>query len=181
MLTLHVGYGGGYAGSIIINRLANEFPRRVERALMDSGGVLVAQVRKNLSGPSHSKPSIKGPGGAFISNKEAGVANLYPGRVSGNLSKANMTWRGNGVNRTVIVGPGGLAKVYARIQEMGGVTHPMVTPKSQRYLAAAKGIFVKVGQVLNVRIPARPYMKPAWNQCVNKVLEIFRLRLTEGL
>lgn len=64
----------------------------------------------------------------------------------------------------VRVGPGGLAGKYAPGLEFGNTIIQTVTPKQQRYLAAAKGIFVRAGQTLRITIPKYSYVQPTWDQ-----------------
>jgi len=76
---------------------------------------------------------------------------------------------GKGV--AVVVGPRGV--VYAAIHEFGGVTHPKVTPRMRGF---AWHMFEKTGNPmwrglaltrkshLTIRIPARPYMRPTFDE-----------------
>lgn len=65
----------------------------------------------------------------------------------------------------------GRGLVYARIQQEGGTTHPVVTEKSRAFFWAkwfetgeimwkAMALKYKVGDTMEIRIPARPYL--AW-------------------
>lgn len=64
----------------------------------------------------------------------------------------------------VRVGPGGLAGKYAPVLEEGATIRQVVTPKQQRYLAAAKQIYVRAGSTLTIKIPPYPYVSPTWDQ-----------------
>ena len=87
----------------------------------------------------------------------------YPLRQSHTLWKS-IDFQQENSGMTVRVGPGGLAGKYAAGLEFGNEIVQTVTPKQQRYLAAAKGIFVRAGQTLRITIPPYPYVQPAWDQ-----------------
>lgn len=138
----------------------------IRGAMKDSARVLMNQIIDNLSGPARTNfPD---------------TANPYPGRVSGDLAgSVNALFTDGGY--TTMVGPDERIAPYARIHEEGGTVHQVVTPKQQRFLAAVKGIFVKVGQLLKIPIPARPYIAPALGQSFNKLRTVWEVWMWKGM
>lgn len=86
-----------------------------------------------------------------------GTANPYPGVLTGGLrSSVNFQVTGNADSTTMVVGPN---KVYAAIQEFGG----------------------QAGRNHKTRIPGRPYVKPAWDNNADELLDEFEQIIFEPL
>lgn len=73
-------------------------------------------------------------------------------------------------NPSVVIGP---TVNYAAIHEFGGTVKPTVTPKMRRFAWAMfrktkesmwKGLALTKKKQLNIRIPARPYMRPTFDE-----------------
>lgn len=143
---------------------------RTKEGLRRSGLELKRQIQLNLSGPAHMSYTywdrgttkariaaaaigsdvgrIKSSNRALTGRRYSATSNTnqYPGVRSGNL-RASVTSEQSASGLSVLVGPN---TRYARIQEKGG----------------------KAGRGHKVTIPARPFVKPAWAQCRDKILDI---------
>lgn len=128
----------------MLAELTATIKQRIRRGLMASGFILERQIKKNLSGPSHTR---------FPEN-----GNPYPGVLSGTL-KGSVSAKMDADGMAVRIGPGGLASPYAAIQEFGG----------------------KAGRNLATTIPARPYVRPAWEQQKDTIIAKIQAELVAGL
>lgn len=118
---------------------------RAKAGLLKSGFAVEAQIKKNLSGK-------RSPG------------NPYPGWVTSNLRRS-VTAQAESNGMVVKVGPN---TVYAAIQEFGG--RITITEAMRRYLHAT-GIHLRASTTA-ITIPPRAYVKPAWRQSKDKVINI---------
>lgn len=105
-LTITYGDKRHNAGSIKLNAFSAKMKVNLVRALRDVGASFSKDIKRNLSGPSHTK---------FPGN-----GNPFPGVVSGTLRRS-VTFHLIDNNWGVKIGPGGLAEPYAAVQEFG---HP---------------------------------------------------------
>jgi len=107
-------------------------------------------------------------------------SSYMPGRKSGALMKSpgfTIDKSGDGVSRVTIgtgVGSGGkMAEKYAKIQDVGGVTHPRVTAKMRKWAwfmyyktrkdPRYKAIALTKKDVLTVRIPPSRWFSDVWD------------------
>ena len=105
-LTITYGDQAHKAGSVKVNAFTDKMKSNLRRALVKVGSAFSKDIKKNLSGPSHTK---------FPGN-----GNPFPGVVSGTLRRS-VTYQLIDGNMGVKIGPGGLAEPYAAVQEFG---HP---------------------------------------------------------
>jgi HK97 gp10 family phage protein len=85
----------------------------------------------------------------------------------------------------VLVGP---KTVYAAIHEFGGTVQPSVTPRMRGWAWAMyretgegvyRGIALTRKKKLNINIPARPYMRPTFDQDKKAAIKAIRKALTK--
>ena len=157
--TINLGRNQG-VGSIKIHNFTKQFKPNLVRGFARSGAILQRQIQEHLTGPSATV------------DKSRTTPGIGTGRLRGSVK---YTVSQEPVLR---VGPN---TVYAAIQEFGGRIIQIVTAKQQRFLAAAKSIFVKVGSQLNIDIPARPYVGTAWEKKKGKVVETIQKSISEPL
>jgi len=136
---MSVSIGGDKRGSIILPRILGGMKPAIRRALIKSGAQLEGQIKKHLSGPSHT---------LFPGN-----ANPFPGVYHGKL-RSSITHRVVKGGTGLIVGPGRSVK-YARIHEVGG----------------------DAGRGGRTQIPARPYIKPAWQKLRKTVIRNIKMAI----
>lgn len=154
MLSLSVGYGhSAAAGSIVLKDLQGNFWPKLARGFRRAGSALTWQIKLHLSGPGRS--AIASKRGRALYKKRAPFSRLsnYPGMVSGELRRSvkfKVTRTSNDV--ILVVGP---HKVYASINEFGGMA----------------------GRGRKVRIPARPYVWPAYKKTRKKIVDMISQEL----
>lgn len=123
-------------------------------ALGYAGSEITRKTVRNLSGLSHSK--------------HPGNSNPYPGAVTGTL-KRSAHWKLLS-STAVLIGVGGFAKSYARLQHDGGTIKQKITNKQRWFLGLKKNIWLKPGTELEIKIPGRPYLTDAYNAQYAKVV-----------
>lgn len=82
---------------------------------------------------------------------------------------------------SVRVGPAPASAKYVAVQEHGARITQVVTRKQQRFLAAAKQIYVKVGSTLHIKVPARPVRPDLWGKKSKACIKAITNALTEPL
>lgn len=163
-LEVNVTYSGGRKESIVVEMNRELWPR-LRRAFAKIAVVLTSQVKRNLSGPSHTRSA-------------GGAGNPFPGVVTGRLrGSATGKVTGSRDDLTTVVG---LNTNYARIQEKGGTIIQTVTKRQQRFLAAVKGIYVKEGSQLRITVPARPSLLPAYEKQRPTIINLIKSSLVKG-
>lgn len=161
MLEFSINLGRNQAvGSIKIHNFTKDFKPNLVRGFNRAGVILQRQIQDHLTGPSASVDRSRTTPGAIT------------GRLRGSV-KYKVTQE-----PVLRVGPN---TVYAAIQEFGGRIIQTVTAKQQRFLAAAKQIFVKVGSQLNIDIPPRPYVFTAWEKKKDRVVAEIQKSISEPL
>lgn len=108
MIQLKIKYKnkGHNQGSIRIRRFSKKLIPNIKRALVKVGSLLEAGIKRNLSGPSHTR--------------HPGNGNPYPGTLTGRL-KGSVIFKMSDGGLTVTTGPD---TVYAAVQEFGGGNIP---------------------------------------------------------
>lgn len=139
MVDLTLTFNGADKVVAYLNILDKQMEERAKVGLVKAGSMLAIHMR-GLQG-----------------------ARPYPLRQSQTLWKS-IDFQQEQQGLAIRVGPGGLAGKYAPGLEFGNEIVQTVTPKQQRYLAAAKGIFVRAGQTLRITIPRYSYVQPTWDQ-----------------
>ena len=125
---------GDKSRSIILDKIRDGFNPRVRAAVHRAGLLIEGQIKRNLSGPSHTKNPDNG--------------NPFPGVVHGRLRASfNTQSAQSGYIETRV----GTNLDYAPIHEFGGMA----------------------GRGHKVRIPERPYIRPALvtvgDKCVDMI------------
>jgi len=155
-------------GTSAISRLPPLIQSNVIRALKD--GMLIAErISKTqyLSGPRPEKLAVK--------------TGLLRSRVLGILA-------GTGGDPKVfasgVLGVSGV--IYARIHELGGITkpHPIEARNKPRlvFFWKKKGIWMSIRKVSHPgsRIPARPYLRPAFDQAKPSIENLIQLAINKA-
>lgn len=140
--------------------IGRAIPVELRTAVKRSAFRVESRVKRNLSGPSHSR---------FPGN-----SNPYPGvgpEGGGTLRRSVTTLIGDrGLSATV--GPGGLASSYAEIQERGGVI-TQTLDHNRTFMIRGSWVTIAAGRTLTIRIPARPYMRPSLEQTREAIIGEF--------
>jgi len=157
--SINLGRNQG-VGSIKIHNFTKDFKPNLVRGFKRSGVILQRQIQDHLTGPSATIDKGRTTPGA--------ITGRLRGSVKYHVSQAPV----------LRVGPN---TVYAAIQEFGGRIIQTVTARQQKFLAAAKSIFVKIGSQLNIDIPPRPYVRTAWEKKKDKVIETIQKSIAEPL
>lgn len=168
MAELTISLGKNKVGSLRIQAFGKGYAKNLKRALARGGSVLERQIKRHLTGPSHS---IKGRGRGSTSS------NPYPGIVSNTLRRSvrfQLTTGGKGVK----IGPN---TRYAAIHEFGGTIRQKVTAKQRWFLGLNKGIWLAVGSALNIKIPPRPYVKPAWKKKGKSTIRVVQAEIMKPI
>lgn len=141
-------------GSIKLKNFGNALPANLKRGFARSGILLASQIKRFITGPSVTIDRSR----------------RFVGSVTGRL-RGSVTFEVLSSFKTIglRVGPN---VEYAAIHEFGGTIHQVVTAKQRMFLGLNKGIWLKVGHRLTIKIPARPYVWPAW---IKKKREVFIL------
>lgn len=160
-LSITLKGSGGQKPPILLRRFSERMKPQLQKGLRQAG--------------SHLTRTMKGfVGGAGFSHKGGGGrASPYPGIVSGRLRSS--------IRFEIIDGGWGMRVgpdvKYAPYLEYGWTQ--TVSRKQQRFLAAAKGIFVRIGSTL--RSPPRPFVGDTWKFQGRRALDLIQKRLMEAM
>lgn len=102
MVEITIATPSGQAKSVILEKITAGFESRIKRAIINVGAIFERQIKKNLSGPSHTR--------------FPGVSNPFPGVLTGTLRRS-VTSQTFDQGFAVRIGPN---TEYAAIHEFGG-------------------------------------------------------------
>jgi phage gpG-like protein len=129
--------------------------------------MLVEAEAKQLLSRGSKGPATRDLMGKFVKGAyKPSPVGMPPHMRSGNLRSSIQSAKTE--EDSYVVGPATTAK-YGRIHEFGG--RITVTPKMSKWLGLNLGIWKRVGS--EIRIPARPFMKPALDNCLKKFAPAF--------
>lgn len=161
MVDINITVSGRYTGTVKINAWLLNKRTNIAAGLREAGAIVANQTRLNLKGPSHTKARLLGRHGEgesiyLTKGKYKGwVNNPFPGVLTNTLNRRIFA----------IMDSDGLAcrvgtnVKYARIHEFGGMA----------------------GRGHKTRIPARPYLAPAFHKVHKRVFEIFRTKVMKAI
>jgi len=104
-------------------------------------------------------------------------------------SDGNESIRKVKINSGNIEGIIGSKVPYAEIHEKGGTSHPKITTRSRKFFWAKyfetgdekwKGMALTNKSFFNIKIPARPYLKPAAKDAMPEIHNIFKEEIQES-
>jgi len=140
-----------------MERFKRQQPQQRRKGMLKGGSILVRSIHKKIGGEGFTRNPSR--------------TSKYPGVLTGTMYKTiyakvdpKGTW--------LVVGPGGAASKYAAALEFGASITQTVSKKQHWYLGLAKGIWIKTGSTLNIRIPPRPFLGDTLKEEVDKVMKI---------
>lgn len=102
MIEIQIGNPSGVMRSVILDKISTGFEARIKQAMIRVGAIFERQIKKNLSGPSHTR--------------FPGASNPFPGVLTGTLRRS-VTSQAFDQGFAVRIGPN---TEYAAIHEFGG-------------------------------------------------------------
>lgn len=146
-------------GSIKLKKFEKALPRNLEKGFNLSGILLKSQIQRHLTGVSATIDK---------SRKFPGTGTKHGGRLRGSI-----TYQVVKKLKSIGLRVGTRVK-YAAIHELGGTIHQVVTKKQRWFLGLSKGIWLREGHNLIIRIPKRPYIWPAWLKRKRDVVNVIQ-------
>ena len=146
---------------ILLRRFSERMKPQLQKGLRQAGSHLTRTMKDYVGGAGFSH---KGGGGR---------TSPYPGIVSGRL-RSSIRFELIGGGWGMQTGPN---VKYAPFVHDGWTQ--TVSRKQQRFLAAAKGIFVRIGSTL--RSPPRPFVADAWKFQGRRALDMIQKTLMKAM
>ncbi len=146
-------------GSVKLKGFEKALPKNLVMGFNKSGIVLKSQIQRHLTGVSATVDK---------SRRFPGTGTKHGGRLRGSITyKVLKTLKNIGLRV-------GTNVEYAAIHEFGGTIIQKVTRKQRFFLGLTKGIWLREGHTLVIRIPKRPYVWPAWIKRKKDVVRILQ-------
>lgn len=170
-LTMKITLGKNKKGSVKLNRYQVKLPASTAKGMRLAGAILQGQMQRSVTGVS-----------ATIDKSRQ-----FPGAVSGKLRNSiKFVLIKQGKTIGVRVGPN---VVYAAIHEFGGTIQQTVTEKQRWFFGLSKkfkqkfgnNFWLKVGHVLTIVIPKRPFVFPAWEKKRVDVIRVISREIARPL
>jgi phage gpG-like protein len=130
-------------------------------------------VRGAISGAA-LKTAVEAGAHVIEGNAKLNVRNTFSSKQSGNLMNSIQV-RVSKATETQAEAEIGPTAIYARIQELGGIITP-VKAKMLSWIDDGVRIFVKL-----VRIPARPYLRPAVDEHIGDIEAAIETQLRKDI